>query len=156
MTTQDLTKLTTAELAKVYNEAARVLGAKPVKRFSDKTAALRRTQEIVAKLPKPTPGKQQRKKRGMRFAFPFHGIANLRTIQRDESLRGRVRDLLKKGAFFTDVVKEVEAFDKDRGSTPGHVERRAYEVVRLLHYYVGYGLRQDEDGKIFIHTDEPK
>lgn len=148
----NLETLTTTELAAKYNEAAVTLGEKTIKRFSDKKAALRRTKEIIDRLPKE---KKTRKPRGMRFVFPYHGDDNLRKIQRAESLRGRAAAALKKGATYQEIVELVNQFDKDRGSSPGNVERRAYELIRLLHYYVGYGMRQDDKGKIFIHTDEP-
>jgi hypothetical protein len=96
-------------------------------------------------------------RRGMRFVFPYHGDASLSSIQREDSLRGRAIAKLKgDGATYEDIVGVVKQFDADRGHGPGNVERRAYELIRLLHYYVGYGLRQDENGTIHLHTDEPK
>lgn len=152
--------LTSAELVTKYNEAAQVRGLVAVKRFSDRRSAIRRTRSLLespvkkakpaAKAKKAKPA-AERKKSGMRFVFPYRGDENFGKIQSENSLRGRAVTLLKAGAYFTDVVALVKQFDKDRGHGPGHQERRAYEVVRLLHYYVGYGLKQDADGKIYIH-----
>lgn len=145
---------TAVELVGRYNAAATSLGRNEVKRFSDHKSAVRRTKQIITDLKAQKGGTTERKKRGMRFVFPFHGRDNLRVIKSENSLRGRCAALLKSdGGTYKDVIKLVHKFDKDRGSTPGNVEHRAYELIRLLHYYIGFGLRQNADGKIFIHTN---
>ena len=185
--------LSGSELVAEYNRAATIIGANIVRKFSDRTTGVRRTQKMqdaaaqaVVELkpkaapklkadpkpkakakaapkakakaaPKPKAEKTAAMRRGMRFVFPYHGDASLSSIQREDSLRGRAIAKLKgDGATYEDIVGVVKQFDADRGHGPGNVERRAYELIRLLHYYVGYGLRQDENGTIHLHTDEPK
>lgn len=178
----DIDELTGSEQVELYNLVTSSLGGRRVNKFSDKKAARRRITDALIKfdsldeLPsieaekaKPAPKAKKAKPapvdkvrpsttiggtRGMRFVFPFHGHDNLRKIKSEDSLRGRVAAAMRKGVTFEGVVAIVHQFDQDRGSTPGHQERRAYEVIRLLHYYVGYGVRQDERGRVFIHTDE--
>ena len=156
--------MTSGELVAKYNEAATILGQNLVKKFSDKKTAVRRTRKMVeaaeakqdaepAPDPAPKPkAKRVVKKRGMRFVYPPK--SELRTIRDEDSLRGRVRSALEKGATFEDIVGVVRGFDTDRGSSPGHVERRAYEVIRILNYYIGYGLKQDAEGKIYLYAGE--
>lgn len=95
----------------------------------------------------------ERKKRGMRFVFPFNGQEHLRTLRNTDTLRGKCVDLLKSGATFKQVEDLVVEFDKERGKPSEHVERRAYELVRLMHYYLGYGIEHDQaTGVIKLHT----
>lgn len=158
----NLSKLTGPELVSQYNSAAVVLGEQAIKKFATKKDALRRTTIMMARAIKPEstpepekakPAKEPKPRR-MRFVYPYNGDDHFRGIQREKSLRGRAAEVLLKGATFEEIIAVVSKFDEDRGSTPGHVERRAYEVVRLLHYYTGYGLREEGD-KIFIHKNVP-
>lgn len=171
-----MTKVTmlsaTSEIIDRYNAAAEAMGEKSVKKFRDKRTALRRTNEILARVrardlvrskaeSKPTaaPAPRTRKKRGMRFVFrPETKIreckGTARTNSKDKrSLRHRAVDLLLKGASFTEVVALVKQFDKECGKEPKFLDRRAYELVRIVHYYLGYGLRQDSSGRITAYTN---
>lgn len=151
----NLETLSTGELVVQYNAAAAILGEAPVKRFADKAVAVRRTTTITLRLPT----KKTRKPRGMRFVFkPESEIrvckGTAKTKSEDKrTLRQRAVDMLLRGATFAQLETLVEAFDKDRGVERGNIERRSYELVRLVHYYLGYGLRQDEHGRIFAYTD---
>lgn len=154
----NLETLTNPELVKLYNETANVLRVEPVKRFSSKSAGVRRVREILGQVPTPKPVDTNAPRKGstrrMHFTYPFNGHERLKAIRDPQSLRGRAFAKLEQGATFADIVRVVKKFDADRGSSPGHVERRAYEVIRLLHHYVGYGLRE-EGGKIYVHTKTP-
>lgn len=187
MTTQNLSTLSSGELAGIYNNAAVALKRQPVKRFKDRATAQRRTTAILANLAvannsgidtapvapapkkkvaakpaapkkkavakKPAAPKKERKKRGMRFVFPFHGADHLRSLRDSETLRGQCVDLLKGGAKFDKVEALVERFDASKGRPSKFVERRAYELVRIMHYYLGYGISH-KDGEIKLHTRE--
>ncbi len=172
MTTQDLSTLSSGELASIYNHAAVALNRKPVTKFKDRATAQRRTAAILAEnghdekaVPAPakkkkateakaTPApKTERKKRGMRFVFPFHGKGGLKSLRNTETLRGQCVDLLKTGAKFPQVEALVERFDASKGRPSKFVERRAYELVRIMHYYLGYGIGH-QDGIIKLHTRE--
>lgn len=153
-----LNTLTLSELVGQYNEAAERLGENKIKKFSDRKSAIRRTEAIVARLPK----KRKRKPRGMRFVFkPETEIractGSAKTSGSDKrTLRQRCVTLLIKesGATFKQVEALVEKFDRDRGREPQSVERRAYELVRIMHYYLGYGIRELEGKRIQIYTNE--
>ena len=105
---------------------------------------------------KPAPkAKTERKKRGMRFVFPFNGRDNMRSIRDNGTLRAECVKLLQKGATFKEVEDLVVKFDAERGKKSEHVERRAYELVRLMHYHIGYGIAHDQKtGEIKLHTRE--
>lgn len=65
------------------------------------------------------------------------------------TLRASVVDALRAGATFEEVVLVVQVFDAKRNVAEKNIERRAYEVIRLVHFWCGYGLRQEGD-KIFL------
>lgn len=171
VTTASLEGFTNTELRDLYNKvrSATIPGSNAINKFSSKQDGVRRTWQILGeyqakadageletpKVEKPKSDKPRGKRR-MHFVYPYHGDEKLKAIKDPEnSLRGRAAAKLKDGAHFAEIVQVVKDFDRDRGHGPGHEERRAYEVIRLLHYYVGYGLKQDDDGKIYIHTVPP-
>lgn len=94
-----------------------------------------------------------RRKRQMYFNFP---VKDEIKPARVGSLRERVvKRLLAGGLTFEQVVEEVKAFDADRKregkdlrGSDEFPERRAYEIIRICHYYLGYGLRQSDSGVI--------
>lgn len=166
------------ELAVLYNLLNSNMGInKRVNKFPDKKTAIKRVYyqltayehaANMAEKKAKTPAKKKAtvagdkkplKLRGMRFVFrPEDTIRNCRgtiTSKSDDTrtLRKRAVDLLTgEGATFSQVEKMVEKFDKDRGVASKFVERRSYELVRLVHYYLGYGLKQ-EGNKIIAYTD---
>ena len=158
----NLATLSSGELATKYNKAATTLGTRTVKKFADRKTAIRRTEEILIKLKDhsapPKKGKKgkttkaERKKRGMRFVFPFNGQDDLRSSLNTKTLRGQCVDLLRGGAKFSKVEALVEKYDRSKGRKSHDVERRAYELVRIMHYYLGYGINHDTDGTIKLHT----
>lgn len=81
-----------------------------------------------------------------KFNYPVKD--RVRIVQNPTSLRGRLVNLLQNGATFDQVVATVQDFDVARGVESKNVERRAYEAVRLLHSYVGYGLITNDEGVI--------
>lgn len=151
---QDLNTMTASQLVTTYNERAALLGETTVKKFSDKTTAVRRTTKILKmKLPDPEPkGSKPRKKRGVYFKLPYNGPDSFRQVRSETSLRGRCITLLTKGATFEQVQDLVREFDVDTERTTGNVERRAYEIVRIMHYYLGWGIDHDQKtGIIKLH-----
>lgn len=165
--TKYLDQMSGPELLSLHNLVASNLGKGGTKRFSDNEAARRRTwailqeydqandetlgQDTPAPAPTPTPApapttpkaKVERKKRGMRFVFPAESEQK---PVREDSARGKALAVLtrKGGGTFAEVQ-----------AATGWNEKQAYEGIRLLHYYSGYGLAQEErDGQTFIiaHT----
>jgi len=161
----EVTPETTASaLVFAHNEAADALGEKSVNRFSDKESAMRRTLAMFAKAVaagKATPdapvkvekAPKVKAVRQMHFTFPVDA-AGIKPVKQDGSLRAScVNLLIGDGATLAEVVKLVEAFDARRGKAVGNVERRAYELVRIMHYYLGYGMKHNaETGKIRLVT----
>lgn len=158
--------------AMLYNIIQTELGIKNlISKFSDKVTGTKRTWALlqqwaeknapVAKKEKPTPMPKNktprvggvRKTRIMRFTFaPDEEIT---TLKDPNTLRGRCVVLLKQGATFEQVKELVLQFDKDTGrkTVPEFVGRRAYELVRILHYHLGYGIKHDiESGIIQLTT----
>lgn len=148
-----ISDLSLSELRDHYNGLAKQAGVPTISKFRDKATGQRRCQELEKQV-KPKK-KGERKKRGMRFVFPFNGREHLRSVRDEESLRGMCVDLLTAGATFDEVEKLVVEFDKRRKRDPQHIERRAYELVRIMHYYLGYGIAHDQStGIIKLHTRE--
>jgi len=112
-----------------------------------------KTEAFPEETPKKTGGASNRRKRDMYFTFPVKSEIK---AARPGTLRHRVLEkMLSNGLMFDEVVNEVKLFDEERRKagvdmkgSDSHPERRAYEVVRLIHYYLGYGLKQDADGRI--------
>lgn len=101
-----------------------------------------------------------RKKRQKYFNFP--PLAEIKQ-PRAGTLRDRVlSQLTVRGLTFEEVVVLVQDFDTDRKSegkdlhgSDEHAERRAYEILRIIHYVLGYGMRHDvETGLIKVFTQK--
>lgn len=163
----------TSDLADAYNAAASFLKEKAVSRFSDKATALKRTLAIVGRLPDDAPPAPEpkvaapapktakpaktpkepveRRKRQAYFTFPV--ADSIRKVRDSDSLRGQCVVLLTEGATFAQIEKLVNSFDGARGSSPGNLERRTYELIRIMHYYLGYGMTHNaESGVIKLRT----
>ena len=167
-----ITSLPGPELVILHNLLNSNMGiGKSVKKFSDKRTAVKR---VAAKLVEyndydetkedhTKQVKKTRKRRGMHFTFrPEDSIhtckGSIRSKSKDtRTLRQRAIALLTgKGATFAEVQELVIKFDTDRGkqTNPDTLERRTYELIRLLHYYVGLGLKMEND--IIIAYSDPK
>ena len=157
----DLNDVSTADLLAFYNErtgknttkfASRAKGqmqvwalieaevaAELVAAEAAKIAAEAAKAAPTAETTKAPAEKKTRKSRGFRFKFCKHGT--IKTVK-EGSKRYALLQLLKRegGATFEECMAETGWNRKD-----------CYEGIRLLHYYVGYGLNMDETtGKIWI------
>lgn len=104
------------------------------------------------KAPREKKAKPNKKPHGMYFNFPVGKPEVQRGVRDGDTLRGRCVELLLKGATFDKVERLVEQFDADKGRQSKHVTRRAYELVRIMHYYLGYGIRHDQEtGEIKLY-----
>ncbi len=97
----------------------------------------------AAKPTKPAP-KTSRKK-----LFKFPAEKEIRPPKAG-TLRGEVLEALRRGVTYNDVIVIVKEFDARRGVDVKNADRRAYEVIRLLHYYCGYGMDQSPEGVIKV------
>lgn len=158
-------EVSTKDLIQKHNVLAAVLDVPAVKRFENRTIALKRVERLTAELARwdamraeadrelalfdaaqaraavtPT---VERKKRQKVFNYPPCEV--LKVLQ-PGSLRARARDLLLGGATLARVEELVAAWDVDMGQEPYRLEPRAYGLVRLLHTWAGYALRQEVVG----------
>ena len=146
----DLSDVSTADLLAFYNErtgknttkfASRAKGQMQVWALieAEVTAELAAKAAPAASEETAPVEKKARKSRGFRFKF-----CKRDTIKevKEGSKRYALLQLLKQegGATFEECMAETGWNRKD-----------CYEGIRLLHYYVGYGLNMDETtGKIWI------
>lgn len=150
----DLNDVSTAELLAFYNErtgknttkfASRAKGQAQVwaiieAEVADELVAIEAAKAAPAASEEAAPvEKKARKSRGFRFKFCKRDT--IKTVK-EGSKRYALLQLLKQegGATFEECMAETGWNRKD-----------CYEGIRLLHYYVGYGLNMDETtGKIWI------
>lgn len=109
-----------------------------------RTATTKKTTARKAKAapaPAPVAAKTTRK---MNFNFPCEGKVK---SPRETSKRAKVLELLSRpqGASHEEVMKAV-----------GWDRITAYEGIRLLSKHNGYGLREDDKGRIHAFEEEPK
>lgn len=176
-----LSLLPMKKLAELHNLVnANLGGSRRVKKFSSKAVGVKAASELLLsyqeiedfengegrykELPdlKPRKRKAKSKKREHSMIFNFKpeseikatkgSITSLSDDTRTLRQRAVAALLSEKGVSFTAMEKIVEKFDKDRGVPGKCVQRRTYELIRLTHYYLGYGLRQDGD-YIFAYTE---
>lgn len=89
-----------------------------------------------------------RKPRGMRFVFPAGD--EIKSV-RPGTFRAKLVELFStgKGATFDEAM--AATWGSKKGMDEETAKKTTYEGIRLLHYYVGYGMKQDADGRITIH-----
>ena len=153
-----LSAMTTKEMLEIYNNVAADLEEPAREKFVGKPQARKQTLAILGRF-RDSKRKTSRvggesAGKAMSFIYPYKGDEFLKKLRDKDSLRGQIHGMLEKGATFVECVERVKKFDKARGGEHVNEERRAYEAIRLLHFYVGYGLKQDEKGRIFVHTDK--
>lgn len=174
---KSLEELTLKQLTEYHNLAAVELGEREVKSFKDKPTALERADLLRMKIeyaakqaakaaPKIAPDEPaktedkpaktepkketakgekataERPKRGYRFVFAPEAL-ELQRPPREGCRRRIAYDLLarEEGTTHAEIMKAVSLTD-----------RQAYECIRLIHYVHGFGLKQDETGRIWLRT----
>jgi hypothetical protein len=183
----DLTKTPLKDVVARYNTLADKLGTRPVKKFENRSVALRRLEDIEAEAvaykrqlaaearaaekarleaearaaeearrleAEARPFTVERKKRQKVFHYPPKEVIS--RLQ-PGSLRAEARDLLLNGATLGRVEELIADWDRRRNVEPFRLEPRAYGLVRLLHTYVGYALREEgvgDDNKVIYVMDK--
>lgn len=135
-------KRVTALLEKTGMQVVSVEGGVPTLAATDKPwtadADIDATRQAVepTTAPAPAPAKKERKRRGFRFVFPKKD--EIKTA-RAGSKRAQVVELLSRpeGATLAEIMEAT-----------GWSEKDAYEGTRLVHFYLGYGMKQDENGRV--------
>ena len=163
---------TREECLNLYNRVAAITGQRQLATFRDKQTAVDRTWNVLKGLtqrpsevkPKEevterrdnvvslkVPPARNVRKRYFKFPLSNEGVKTAKA----GSLRGRVVVLLKQGGkTFNDVLAEIKRFDADRGVAPHNDERRAYEVIRIIHYQLGYGIDHDQTTGVLTLIEE--
>ncbi len=153
----ELAALSGPELVARYNASAVLLGKDPVKRFSAPAVGRKRLEilfrEVEALAPQAVKEVGRRKRQKV-FCYPPQGT--LKAIVAG-SLRAQGRDMLIQGATLKQIEDLIYDFDRARGKPTTRAAERAYGLVRLLHTYVGYALREEGEGDnkvIYVLTPE--
>lgn len=172
---EDLDNLSGPQQVAVYNALVTELNKFGfslgfTKRFSDKAAARKRIlfslfdlfkarSEEAKKAPAAPKAKKEkaapkaRKPRGMRFVFP--AFDEIKTV-REGTNRHKLIQMLssENGATFEECLAATWGQKKDMDEETQR--KTCYEAIRLIHYYVGYGMTQDEEGRIKLKTKNGK
>lgn len=122
------------------------LGTAPVELpEADKAQIKQEAADRKAAAPKEP---KARKPRGMRFVFP---VGDEIKEVRPGTYRAKLVELFsaKSGATFDEAL--AATWGSKEGMDEEVAKKTCYEAIRLLHYYVGYGMKQDADGRITIH-----
>lgn len=127
----DLWEWPTKKLCALYNE----LTGEQVKRFSSRTVAVDRTWKALAR--HGAPANQEARAPKHRVLTFEHEAAETQKPPREGSKRHVVLKLLEAGTTVEEVMVEIDS-----------TRRYAIEHIRLLAKVHGYGLTQDEDGRV--------
>lgn len=141
-----------AELVEKYNRLATTIGADEINDFTTVAAAEAALAELDVRVQAYFAGTVGRKKRQKVFCYPPLDV--LKPLKAG-TLRAAARDLLLGGATLARVEELVAEWDRKQGDEPTRLEPRAYGLVRLLHTYVGYALREEGvgDNKVIFVMD---
>ena len=166
--TSQLEALSTKELVETYNKLAAKNKKPAVQKFSDRKTAIRRVAALMSETPAPvvkeTPApvvkeKPERKIRNFRFVFPAEDtIKNVRTGTNRHKLIEVLQTKNSEGKVVGATFDELMAatWGQNKNMSPEIQRKTTYEGLRLLHYWVGYGMRQDEQGRITLFTAAKK
>lgn len=149
------------DLLKTYNKIATAHGETVVKKFADKKTAVRRVWAILQKHGKETKkvAKEPGEKKVRTKRFNYVAVGAPKPSREDSEENPVLRNMLltrlntPAGISFNEAIDIVNEFDarrkkikkpiRNNGKT---IEVRAYEGLRLIHYYLNYSLKQDGEG----------
>lgn len=107
----------------------------PARDYKEERVAAQ-SQVFAAEYGVQAPAKKERKRRGFRFVFPKKD--EIKSC-REGTKRAQVVELLSRPEGAT--LEEIMA-------ATGWSQKDAYEGTRLVHFYLGYGMKQDENGRV--------
>lgn len=160
--TGKLEKMSGPELIKLHNELD---PANPVKRFSSKDAGVKRVLALLAKAGNagaPAPSASMPK----REAAPRPEVTETPAAAPATGNRRKVFNLaprvrIKPHREGTKREAAIKLLSRANGGTFEEVQeachwdyRTTYEGIKLLHVHCGYGLREDDKGRIRLTTRE--
>jgi hypothetical protein len=157
----------TSDLVATYNKIAEANGETPVKKFADRATAEKRVWAILQKYGKATKreAKAQGERRSRVKRFNYVAIGQPKPRRESTPDKPVLRDMIltkmltEEGITFNQAVKVVHDFDakrkklglnilsaRDEDGRGKTAETRAYEAIRLIHYYLNYSTKQDGEG----------
>lgn len=128
------------ELVAKYNEAAAKVGEKPVKKFRDKETAETRTRSMVARAASQSGKKPGRPRNTEPINWP---VLDERHKVRANTLGEMFVDAMRNDGATMDQLAKIIV--KHGGEAKGTPEERARALLRMLHTYNGFGIRQSGD-----------
>jgi hypothetical protein len=157
-TQNELKALSIPRLIDLHNQIAVKIGVKTIKSFYDKEAVVDKVAKLLEHPLAKTVAAETatvRKHRSRRFVFaPFNTVRKVKS----GSNRAKLVELLTRpeGATFEQCLSATWGLKKatkgGQPMTPKLADKYTYEGIRLVHYYLGYGLRQDDDSTIHAYT----
>ena len=149
ITVKQVEAMSGADLVKTYNLAALALGRPAVKRFSDSGTGRKRVKAILAELPQEE-AKPRRRSSRINYLGMRQDIApqdEQKPIRDGASLRADLLELARReeGINWDEFVEILKAGDQRTGRT-SDFNVRAYQLVRIMCYYLGYGTKSSADG----------
>lgn len=119
----------------------------------------KRLAKVAKRAGKPStaPGPLDNLPKANRMSFSFKPLSSAKPPKGSPtSLRAMCFHLMSKGCKFQDVVTLIRDFDAGRGKGNANtIDRRAYELVRIMHYTLGYGIAHDETtGDLKLYTKQ--
>lgn len=90
--------------------------------------------------------------KGSNFNFPLNDPKEIKSVRANTN-RGILVKMLTKGATFEDCLAATNWGEKRKDFNDEKARKACYEAIRLIHTYVGYGMKQDaETGIIRLIT----
>lgn len=150
-----LREMSLSELVDLYNRAGSVTrdDFSEINKFSDKDTAVRRTWDVLmggsGEAADPPPPASKSAPRRASFNFPSVETSFQLKTPKQGSLRHWVYShLVMHARTFEEVVGLVQTYDAQNDVESKNAARRAYEILRILHYQCGFGMQQDKHGRI--------
>jgi hypothetical protein len=153
-TKEILESLTLGALADLYNSVADSIMKNNVNRFSTKEAGVRRVWDILLEYKQIH---NEKKKEllpsainylGMRAELPASADGDVVPLKSKTSIRAKCLEVLLEGATYNQLEDIFIEADSKRKTVGKDIQSRIYQMIRIFHYYYGYGTQSLENGTI--------
>lgn len=135
----ELNELSLVDLTSLFNE----LTGSELKKFKDKKTAVNRTWKAIESWRERRSNGKGRARRPLNYPQKKATVDGIKRM--DGTMYGAIFKLLsrKNGASLEEVADLMKEM--------GHKPERALHSVRMMHRHFGYGLSEDETGRIRVH-----